>query len=220
MLQRLAPVGKNAFWLLDWTPTKEGVLRPDHITRYAELVDWLHECYNTPVATMAPGDKTASVAVPPGHEADRVVIQEDLSVGQRVRNFTIKVNGAPAASGSSIGHKWIALLDKVYPAGSKFTLDIQQAVGTPKIKAFSLFNCSRTPTATGCSYQKDFKWKIVPSITIATLPGSTLNKCCSACQAHTTCAVFVFDTDESCTLLSANQGGAKASGVTSGTPKR
>ena len=31
---------------------------------------------------------------------------------------------------------------------------------------------------------------------------------------------FVFDTDKTCTLLSANQGGAKAPGVTSGMPKR
>ena len=27
-------VGKNAFWLLDWTPNQTGVLRPDHIARY------------------------------------------------------------------------------------------------------------------------------------------------------------------------------------------
>ena len=95
-----------------------------------------------------------------------------------------------------------------------------QAVGVAKIKAMSFYNCSRSPAATGCSYEKDFKWKIVKSITIATLPSATLSKCCSACEAHTTCAVFVFDTDKTCTLLSANQGGAKAPGVTSGMPKR
>ena len=36
-------VGKNAFWLLDWTPTQTGVLRPDHIARYAELGNFLGE---------------------------------------------------------------------------------------------------------------------------------------------------------------------------------
>ena len=38
-------VGHNAFWLLDWTPTPTGTLRPDHIARYKELGDFLHECY-------------------------------------------------------------------------------------------------------------------------------------------------------------------------------
>jgi hypothetical protein len=82
-------VGKNAFWLLDWTPTKEGVLRPDHITRYTELGEWLHECYSTPIVASAAGSSATSlsVTVPEGHEVDRVVLQEDLTGadGNRLR---------------------------------------------------------------------------------------------------------------------------------------
>ena len=43
-------VGKNAFWLLDWTPNQTGLLRPDHTARYAELGNWLTECYATAIA--------------------------------------------------------------------------------------------------------------------------------------------------------------------------
>jgi hypothetical protein len=58
------------------------------------------------------------------------------------------------------------------------------------------------------------------TITIATLPSSSLGACCDACQGHTTCAVFVLGMDKTWALLSANPGGAAATGVTSGTPKR
>jgi hypothetical protein len=58
------------------------------------------------------------------------------AVGQRVRSFTISAStaaadgshtgGAIVANGTSIGNKWISLLDKAYPGGTKFTLDIAE----------------------------------------------------------------------------------------------
>lgn len=42
-------VGKNAFWLLDWTPNQTGVLLPDHIQRYEEFGSWIAECYSAAV---------------------------------------------------------------------------------------------------------------------------------------------------------------------------
>ena len=155
-------VGKNAFWLLDWSPTKEGVLRPDHIARYAELGDWLQECYATPAASSTTSGTTMEVTVPAGHAADRVVLQEDLTTGQRVRAFTVSattsdgaVTAGLAANGTSIGHKFIGALDKVYPAGTKLTLTITSAVGAAKMKSMEVFNCSRAPAATGCSYLRN-----------------------------------------------------------------
>jgi hypothetical protein len=216
-------VGKNAFWLLDWSPQPAGTLRADHIARYAELGDWLRECYSTPIAesTVLVG-KTMSFTVPAGHAVDRVVLKEDLSKGQRVRSFTVTAKVSVAysqtvANGTSIGNKFIALLNQPYPAGTTLTLNIDRAVGAAAMTSFAGYNCSQTPTPTGCSYEKDFAWKIVKSITITAAPKSTPAACCALCRTHTTCAVFVLGVDKTCTLLSANQGGVKSEGVISGT---
>lgn len=83
-------VGKNAFWLLDWSPTPEGILRPDHIARYAELGDWLKECYATPVVSTNAfsSSGTATLTVPAGHSVDRLVLRENLT---QVRTVIVSV---------------------------------------------------------------------------------------------------------------------------------
>ena len=149
----LAGAGKNAFWLLDWSPQPNGTLRGDHITRYAELGDWLRECYSTPTAesTTLSGGRTMTFTVPHGKAVDRVVIKEDLTTGQRVRSFTITTKLASSdahpnhstgiqvqtvANGTSIGNKFIALLDRAYPAGTTLTLSIDHAAGAPAMTSF------------------------------------------------------------------------------------
>ena len=160
-------VGKNAFWLIDWTPTQEGILRPDHIERYKELGDWLHECYGVPIAEAAMGgleqqDGAMSFTVPPGHQVDRVMLQEDLTDGQRVRGFEVMQGGAVLLSGSSIGNKYIGLLNETLPAGATVTLKITEQVGAAKVAKFAGYNCSRAPSASGCSLQQDFAYLLRP----------------------------------------------------------
>eukprot|EP01052_Picozoa_sp_SAG31_P041191 SAG31_NODE_6178_length_2136_cov_0.998036_3_plen_220_part_01 len=59
--------------------------------------------------------------------------------------------------------------------------------------------------------------KIVPSITITTSPNATPATCCALCRAYITCAAFVLETNQICTLLNANQGGERSAGVISGS---
>merc|ERR1712032_1379813 len=79
-------------------------------------------------------------------------------------------------------------------------------------------NCSRTPSPQGCNYLSDFRYKIVDEITIDTMPRSSSAACCDACRSNTECAVFVLDAQQTCTLLSANQGGDSEKGTLSGSP--
>ena len=141
------------------------MLRPDHIARYTELGDWLQECYSTPVASTTVSGTTMEVTVPAGRAADRVVLQEDLTTGQRVRAFTVSATTSDGtvmtANGTSIGNKFIGTLDRVYPAGTKLTLTITSAVGAAKMKSMEVFNCSRTPVATGCSYLRNVSSPVV-----------------------------------------------------------
>jgi alpha-L-fucosidase len=223
-------IGKNAFLLLDWSPSPNGTLRMDHVARYQEFGDWLRGCYSTPIAkienqkvSLAGGKGVVTLTLPAadgGHAVDRVMITEDQTDGERIQGYTVSIQGTVVASGSSVGNKRIQLLDKPVDGTTEITLNITVANGgIATVASFSAFNCSRTPTPTGCSYSQDFAYKIVESIIITKVAGSTASKCCAVCQSHLNCAVFVLQSGE-CTLLSANQGGSAAAGTISGAPKR
>lgn len=229
-------VGKNAFWLLDWTPNQTGVLRPDHILRYAEFGDWITECYSAAVVestnfTAGTGGPLTTLTVPAGHEVDRIVLRENLVDGQLIQGFTVtasSANGtfegaheqAVAVQGSSIGNKFIGMLDKVYSAGTTLKFQATASARGASMVSAAAYNCSRTPQASGCGYQQDFAYKVVRSITLKTVPHATNDVCCAACRADNDCAVFVISPSKTCSVLSANQGGAALKGAVSGTPKR
>merc|ERR1712039_792700 len=157
-----------------------------------------------------------TLQLPVNAEVDRVVIEEDLSKGERVNAYAISVDGTQVANGQSVGHKRIALLDK--PRTGHTLVVNASGADNAKLKRVSAFKCARTPNPEACSFIKDFQYKIVDDITISQHTHSSPEACCAACRASTQCAVFVLDGKETCTLLSANQGGGTAVGTVSGSP--
>lgn len=171
--------------------------------------------------------------MPAGHEVDRIVLRENLVDGQLIQGFTVaasSANGtvdsaheqAVAVQGSSIGNKFIGMLDKVYGAGTTLKFQATSSGHGASMVSAAAYNCSRTPQASGCAYQQDFAYKAVKSITLKTIPHATNAVCCAACRADNDCAVFVVSPapSKTCSVLSANQGGAALKGAVSGTPKR
>jgi alpha-L-fucosidase len=229
-------VGKNAFWLLDWSPNQTGVLRPDHIMRYAELGNWLTECYSTSIVetksfTTSSGVPSATLTVPAGHEVDRIVLREDLTEGQLISSFTVTSGSGEgeqpqsevAVQGSSIGNKFIGMFEQVYKAGSQLTFQVTAGAKGMAMVSAQLYNCSREPQATGCAYHQDFAWKVCDSgncKVLKTIAHATPAMCCAACRVDTECAVFVVSPEKTCKTMSANQGGAALKGAISGTPNR
>lgn len=210
-------VGRNAFMLLDWTPTKEGTMREDHLQRYQEFGDWLRSCYDAPVATVsAPEGSRATLEIPAGAEIDRVVIEEDQTDGERIRSYSVAVDGVEVASGESVGNKRIHLFNASAVKGRQLVLEVTG--DAPRLARVSAHNCSRSPAPQGCNYLSDFRYKTVDEITIKTVQHSSAEACCAACRADTECAVFVLDAEKLCTLLSANQGGDAEKGTLSGSP--
>lgn len=134
-------VGSNAFWLVDWPPDKNGTLRSDYVARYQEVGDWLRACYGTPVAVVEkPSGTTVTLTLPPRSEVDRVSIQEDQTNGQRVRSYTVTLDGVVAANGTSVGNKRIAMLDGRHHGK---TLIVSVEGDAPTLKRVAVFNCSR-----------------------------------------------------------------------------
>jgi hypothetical protein len=84
-----------------------------------------------------------------GDVFDRVQLQEDTAVGQRVRKFTVDYKDGSAkgewktiAQGEAIGTKAIKLLDApitVEEEGAALRLVVNEAIATPEIEEFAVF---------------------------------------------------------------------------------
>ena len=75
---------------LSWSPDRRGLIPDDHVARYTELGAWIRGCYGHPIAEATSGwesPRVASLALPEGARFDRVVLQEEISKGQRVWTY-------------------------------------------------------------------------------------------------------------------------------------
>ena len=130
---------------------RDGLVQDTHAVVYKQLGDWVRSCYGSPVGEStdpAPGSGVAGagwtyqLTVPEGGVFDRVQLQEDTVSGQRVRNYTVAVDGVTVAAGQAVGTKRILLLAANHTAivgGSKVVLSVHQASAPPVLKQFAAF---------------------------------------------------------------------------------
>lgn len=122
-------VGRGMVMELAFAINREGLVEASHERVYKQLGKWVEECYGRPFISKQnirvertmelrlPDDTTASL--------DRIVLQEDIALGQRIRNYTIDLvcddgESIPlVADGTSVGRKRIHIL------GSAATRKIQ-----------------------------------------------------------------------------------------------
>merc|ERR1712048_663806 len=205
-------VGRNAFMLLDWTPTQDGTMRQDHLQRYQEFGNWLSDCYAAPVVAVdAPLGTTAVLKIPADAEVDRIVIEENLIAGEHILSYNVTLDGQLVTNGTSVGHKRIDFLEGGSLKGTELILTVDGYDGA-SLARVAAHNCSRIPGATGCDFLQDFAYTVYDDITIQTLKRSTPAQCCDACRANSECAVFLLDANSLCTLLSMKHGGTGKKG--------
>jgi alpha-L-fucosidase len=135
-------VGANAVMELDFAIDRTGNIDPSHARRYVELGSWIRGCYSTPLARTAwalsnsleltvvsPSDSTADAI-------DRIVIQEDISRGQRITAYTVdaEVDGKWVlgwASGTAVGHKRIQVSQSGPKTITRLRLNVSAGVELP-----------------------------------------------------------------------------------------
>ena len=85
---------------------------------------------------------TASFLFPDRRRVDRVVIQEDILQGERVRGYTleglVEERWEPIGEGSCIGHKRIQPVDRAQVAGIR--LRVTDSVDTPVIRRLAAYD--------------------------------------------------------------------------------
>jgi len=139
-----ATVGANTVLELDFAIDTTGNVHPSHAAAYKALGDWVRTCYGTPVAGTAGSGGVFNLTMPGGSAAvDRVIIGEDQTYGQRIREFTVDALGPDGkwtvlSTGSSVGHKRIAIA-KAAVTASVVRLTVTGATAQPILTGFAAY---------------------------------------------------------------------------------
>jgi hypothetical protein len=128
---------------------RDGLVQDTHAQVYAQLGDWVRECYGSPVGgTSGVGASLAWRVYAP---FDRLQLEEDLTLGQRIRNFTVERqvgdDWQQLASGGAVGRKRILLLGQTLQGNASLRLRVTRAIAPPVIKAAAAFAPCRTGAA-------------------------------------------------------------------------
>lgn len=153
-----------------------GTLRPDHIEAYKFLGDYIRTCYGQPIAHTSVTAASGTLSFPET-DVDRFVLTEDQAAGQKVRSFSLSANGKVLYSGTSIGHKHIALLPQRVRL-SLVAINITAVAATNVTVA--AFNCTSTvPAPTSCNAVQG---KMFDGPVASTIHGLDVDTCCDACR--------------------------------------
>lgn len=139
-------VGRGMVMELAFSINRDGLVEESHAKVYRQLGQWLQQCYGSPLAVASGKGYVFNLfALREGQMVDRFQIQEDIVMGQRVRNYTIEHSSSkgwvPLVTASAIGRKRIHLLPKslMVSPSMMIRLRIDNAIAEPSIKQFSAF---------------------------------------------------------------------------------
>jgi alpha-L-fucosidase len=149
-------VGRGMVMELAFSINRQGLVDPEHATVYRELGDWVRSCYGQPLAVLSGAGSDLVLPLPPGQTLDRIQLMEDITLGERVRRYTIQleVGGDMTSSvvlvkGTAIGRKRIHLLESpITIVGTiQMRLVIHESVAEPQIQYFAIFAPCPTKSA-------------------------------------------------------------------------
>jgi alpha-L-fucosidase len=135
-------VGHNSTLILGITPDNRGLIPNADVAMLRAWGDSIKKVFKTPVASLKPQQKDYTINIPLQKSFSKIVIQENIQEGERVRAFAIEANindqWKIIKEGTCIGHKYIGLLDTPIKA-TAVRLIIKEATSAPMIKSFALY---------------------------------------------------------------------------------
>ncbi|MGV8093879.1 MAG: alpha-L-fucosidase [Mangrovibacterium sp.] len=134
-------VGRNATLILGVTPDANGLVPEGDALRLKEFGQAVQERYAFPLASAQAEGKSCTLKLKEKQLIDRLVIQEDYTRGERIREYQaeafVKGKWIELCKGESVGHKRIEKFALV--STDRLRLRITQSSGTPLITNFSVF---------------------------------------------------------------------------------
>jgi len=134
-------VGQNSNLLIGMVINSRGRFPEPDARAFTDFGDKLRRIFSHQVATTSGTGRELRLTLPPGSRPTVLVLQEDLTGGERVRQFSVDALAGgewrPIWNGTCIGHKRIERFEPL--AASELRLKILESVGEPRIRAFSAY---------------------------------------------------------------------------------
>ncbi|MBD0831621.1 alpha-L-fucosidase [Aestuariibaculum sediminum] len=135
-------VGHNTTLILGVTPNPEGLMPAPDVKRLKEFGNEIKRRFSRPISTMSGTNKELTLKFPKNQIINQIVLKEDITQGERVRQFILEgktQNGWESIfEGSCIGHKFIHLFEDMELKAVR--LKVKESKGTPQINSFEVFN--------------------------------------------------------------------------------
>lgn len=80
--------------------------------QFIEFGKLIRETFGNPIASVNNPESTVSFTIPEGKKAKYLVIREDITEGQHIREFTVITDGREIYKSNCVGHKRIVPLEK------------------------------------------------------------------------------------------------------------
>ena len=137
-----ASVGHGSFMLINNTPDTSGLIPAPDVARAKEFGDEIKRRYSLPIVYSSGHGNIVEAMPSAPATVDAVITMEDISQGERVREYVIEGlvdgNWQTLATGTAIGHKKIDKFDPVRV--SKIRVRVTKSVGEPQIRKVAAFH--------------------------------------------------------------------------------
>ena len=136
-------VGRGALLLLNSTPDTTGLIPQSHVNAYAKFGKEIQRRFGTPKAKTAGTGNQMEISFSTPTEINHAILQEDLSMGQRILAFRIKVMNQRGEwhevyAGTSVGHKRICWFKSA--TALKIKLSVTNSKDMPHFRNFAVYN--------------------------------------------------------------------------------
>ena len=141
MHKYVTSVGRNTNMLLGIVINDKGLVPEADVARITAFGNAIKEQYGHPLRTVSGKGSEYEIGLDEPVMVDRVVIQEDITYGERILEY--KLSGlcdgkwVELAKGSNVGHKRIEIFDAV--RAERIRLEITESKAEPVLRNFSVF---------------------------------------------------------------------------------
>jgi alpha-L-fucosidase len=135
-------VGRGAMLLLNSAPDTSGLIPEKDMARYREFGNEIKRRFGKSVAETSGKGNFAEIKLPESATIDHAIIQEEISMGQRIRKYEIEGlidnQWRSLAQGQSVGQKRIEKFESVKVDAVR--LRVTESSFPPVISRFAVFN--------------------------------------------------------------------------------
>ena len=135
----LQSVGRNSVLLLNIPPDRRGLIADADVARLKELREWVDANFANNLAATPTG---LTVALAPQSRINAVLLQEDITKGQRVEEFAVETytdgKWTTVAEGTTIGYKRILKFDET--VADSLRIAVRSSRNEPNISAIEAYH--------------------------------------------------------------------------------